>query len=226
MKRMFFVILFLTVWLIPSLAGCAKGGAESHTRPMHVADAGRINPDAGHVTLDAGMPVLPRDAGMMAGFDAGRPVSASDAGAMTLSRDAGHAAPDAYVAPGDSHLLRIALTPALRSECPAGWRIRLWLTDTPVESTRGLDLELHIPDLTYFGPWSSITLWCDERMPAWESWDAGDRTALASNVFSVLSLDGVDLRASTMLCEDPLVPGGGFRPILMWDAGRRGTCPP
>ena len=224
MNRAFFLMLVLMVWLIPSLAGCAKGG-ESHPRRPSMNDAGRIS-------YDAGSPVLSRDAGTV-GFDAARTagtVDASvsrDAAVAVSSHDAGRPL-DAYTPPdpGGSHLLRIALSSTARAQCPAGWRIRLWLTDPPVESTRGLDLELHIPVLTAFGPWSSITLWCDERSPQWFSWNVSDRTAMGSGIFSELSLDGVDLRSSTMLCEDPLAPDSGFRPILMWEAGRRGSCPP
>ena len=214
MKRLFLFVLFLVMWLVPSTAGCAKGG-ESHTRRP-------VSGDAGIVSMDAARPLVSHDAGM----------SAPDARLSAGVPDAARSQPDAAVAVtrpdpvGESHLLRIALSAAVRSQCPAGWRIRLWLTDPPVESTRSLDLELHIPDLMYFGPWSSITLWCDERMPQWYVWDASDRDALGSNVFSELSLDGVDLRPSTELCEDPLAPGTGFRPILLWDASRRGTCPP
>jgi len=206
MRKTFFFTLFLMLWFIPSLAGCAVGG-QSHVRP---------------VASDAGSSVLSRDAGVP-GFDAAQPAGVADA---SVSRDAGPPSPDAHVPDAGEHLLRIALAPSVRAECPAGWRIRLWLTDPPVESTRGLDLELHIPDLAYFGPWSSITLWCDERSPQWLAWDAVDRNALGSGAFGELSLDVTDLRASTMLCEDPLAPHGGFRPILMWDAGHRGSCPP
>jgi len=211
MKRMFFLILILVIWFIPAIVGCATGGS-SHTRPAN-GDAGRASSDAGQ------QPPLSHDAGTIE-FDAWHSAGVSDA-----SRPA----PDAYVAapdPGESHVLRISLSSALRSQCPAGWRIRLWLTDPPVESTRGLDLELHIPVLTRFGPWSSLTLWCDERSPQWFDWNASDRSASGSGLFSELSLDGVDLRPSTMLCADPLSPGTGPRPILMWDATNRGRCPP
>ncbi len=124
----------------------------------------------------------------------------------------------------DPRLLRITLNPSLRAECPGGWRIRLWLSSPPDESARGLSLERAIPSMT--GPWSSITLWCDERSPQWYVWDAGDRDALGSGAFAELSLGGVDLRSSTRLCEDPLSPGTGSRPILIWDPARRGSCPP
>jgi hypothetical protein len=233
MKRTFFLMLVLVIWFTPSLAGCASGGqAQTHLRPAN-NDAG---PD---VRRDAGAPVLPRDAGVSVGMDAS-PDETRDAGhyagvpdastAVVSSHDAGPSTPDAYTSPvpdsGEEHLLRIALSSSVRAQCPAGWRIRLWLTDPPVESTRGLDLELHIPVLTRWGPWSSITLWCDERMPQWYVWDATDRSSAASGAFSELSLDGVDLRTSTMICEDPLAPDSGFRPILMWDPARRVTCPP
>lgn len=125
--------------------------------------------------------------------------------------------------PTDPRLMRIVLDPALRSECPAGWRIRLWLSSPPEESARGGSLERSIPTLV--GPWSSISLWCDERSPQWLVWDALDRHALGSGAFAELSLGGVDLRSSTMICEDPLSPGGGYRPVVMWDVARRGTCP-
>jgi hypothetical protein len=122
------------------------------------------------------------------------------------------------------HRLRIALSASMRAACPAGWRIRLWLSSTPEESVRGAPLERSIPD--DHGPWSSITLWCDERRPEWQVWDSADRTAQGSGAFDELSLDGVDLRPSTRLCEDPEAPGAGYRPILMWDSIRRGNCPP
>lgn len=124
----------------------------------------------------------------------------------------------------EEHRLRIALSPSMRALCPAGWRIRLWLSSSPKESVRGAALERSVPES--HGPWSSITLWCDERRPEWHIWDATDRTALGSGSFDELSLDGVDLRPSTSFCEDPESPGTGFRPIIMWDAIRRGSCPP
>ncbi|HVM90493.1 MAG TPA: hypothetical protein VMU11_01170 [Verrucomicrobiae bacterium] len=212
MKGSFFLITFLLVLLLPSLAGCASGGAKVHLPAAQAAsDAGRV------FAADAGSHL----------HDAQPEVTASDA---AIPPDAWRmpAAPDAAMSSSDpeEHLLRIGLSPAVRAQCPAGWRLRLWLTDPPVESTRGLDLELHIPDLTYWGPWSSITLWCDERMPQWYVWNSSDMTAMGSGAFSELSLDGFDLRAATRLCDDPLAPGEGERPIILWDAARRGTCPP
>jgi hypothetical protein len=207
MKRSLFLITFTLVLLMPSLAGCANGGAKLHTRPE---DAGSS----------------PRDAAPEMAAPDGVPM---DAAARVPPQDAAAPMPDAFSLPdagSGEHRLMIALNAATRAQCPAGWRIRLWLTNPPVESTRGLDLELHIPDLAYFGPWSSLTLWCDERMPQWFDWDAANRTAQGTGVFSELSLDGVDLRTSTMLCQDPLAPGEGDRPILMWDGSRRGSCPP
>lgn len=124
----------------------------------------------------------------------------------------------------DPRLMRIALAPAMRELCPGGWRIRLWFSSPPEESSRGGVLERSVPATV--GPTSAITLWCDERVPQWFVWDAADRDALGSGAFSELSLGGVDLRASTRICEDPLSPGTGARPILMWDSARRGSCPP
>lgn len=221
MKGSFFLITFLLVLLMPSLAGCASGGSKVHVRPSASPEV-----DAGH-TLSSDAGSLPRDAGReVAVTDAYVP--RVDATPDVTSRDAGTVTHDAYVAPPDpgEHLLRISLAPSVRARCPSGWRTRLWLTDPPVESTRGLDLELHIPDLTYWGPWSSITLWCDELAPQWYVWSASDGNAMGSGAFSELSLDGFDLRNSTRLCDDPLAPSGGSRPILMWDADRHGSCPP
>ncbi|MCK9361403.1 putative metal-binding motif-containing protein [Patescibacteria group bacterium] len=124
----------------------------------------------------------------------------------------------------DPRLMRIALNPAMRDECPAGWRIRLWFSSPPEESPAGGVLERLVP--ATIGPTSAITFWCDERIPQWYVWDASDHDALGSGVFSELSLGGTDLRASTRICEDPLSPGTGVRPIIMWDTARRGSCPP
>lgn len=124
----------------------------------------------------------------------------------------------------DPRLMRIALAPSMRDTCPAGWRIRLWFSSPPEESSPGGALERSIP--WTLGPTSAITLWCDDRTPQWYAWDSSDRDALASGAFSELSLGGVDLRGSVRICEDPLSPGTGVRPIIMWDPARRGTCPP
>jgi hypothetical protein len=121
----------------------------------------------------------------------------------------------------DPNLVRIRLTDA-RAECAAGWRIRLWLGPSPEESARGEALERVVPPR---GGHSAITLRCDERSPPWQAFEPADGHALGSGIFSELSLGGVDLRSSIMLCTDPCNPSGGTVPIIMWDPARRGTCP-
>lgn len=233
MKKWFFPILvgwFILGWASVA-SGCANGASAEPVRrradagvrmPARISDAGVDKPDA----FTAGVP-------MPGGVDAGRALPDAgtflsggvDAGSA-VRRDAGvPVAPPPPPPPPDTNLVRIRLTPELQAQCALGWRIRLWLTATPEESVRGAPLERSIvPGL--FGPWSSVSLWCDERTPPWEVWDAADLSALGSGAFAELSMDGVDLRSSTMLCEDPFSPGTGFRPILMWDAARRGSCPP
>ncbi len=217
MRTWFFPILigcFILGWASVA-SGCANGAgaapplrrADGGTRmPARYTDAGVDKPDA----YTAGVP-------MPAGADAGR--SGSDVGVFVRG-DAGVPPPPTVT---DPNLVRIRLTAATQALCPFGWRIRLWLNPSPDESVRGSQLERSV--LRRDG-WSSVTLWCDEGSPQWYPWEAADLHALGSGAFAELSMGGVDLRSSVMLCEDPLSPGTGFRPILMWDAGRRGSCPP
>lgn len=122
----------------------------------------------------------------------------------------------------DPNLVRIRLVEP-RAECPAGWRIKLWLSYPAEESPRGGTLERSV---TRSDGWSSITLWCDERSPPWIDFDLADGNALGTGIFAELSMGGVDLRSSTRICIDPAAPDSGYRPIIMWDPARRGTCPP
>lgn len=219
MRSWFFPILvgcFILGWASVA-SGCANGASAEPVQrrsdagvrlPARLADAGIDKPDA----MSGGVPLL----------DAGMPlVGGADAGSV-LRRDAGMPVPPSP-APTDANLVRIRLTPELQAQCALGWRIRLWLNPVPEESSRGGQLERSV--LRRDG-WSSVTLWCDERSPQWHVWDAADLHALGSGAFAELSMGGTDLRSSVMLCEDPLSPGTGFRPILMWDGTRRDTCPP
>lgn len=228
MKKWFFPILIgWFVWGWASVAsGCATG-ADSEQPVRRRMDAGTRMPtrpsDAGPDRPDASPAGVP----MPAGTDAGR--TGSDAGTLLASGvDAGAAVrwdagmPAAPPPPTDPNLVRIRLTPELQTQCPLGWRVRLWLNPVPEESARGGQLERSV--LRGDG-WSSITLWCDERSPQWYVWDATDSHAFGSGAFDELSMSGVDLRSSVMLCEDPYSAGMGFRPILMWDGARRGSCP-
>lgn len=122
----------------------------------------------------------------------------------------------------DPNLVRIRLTGDVQAECPLGWRIRLWLDPSPEESPRGGVLERTVARRDAY---SSITLWCDERSPQWYVFDLGDAHALGSGIFAELSMGGVDLRSSTMVCVDPQAPGGGYRPMIMWNPSERGSCP-
>lgn len=125
--------------------------------------------------------------------------------------------------PTDSHLVRIRLSDPRIDACPGGWKIRLWLTPSPDESSPGAALERSV---VRNDGWSSISLWCDGRSPEWFVWSPLDFTALDTDMFAELSLGGVDLRSTVRLCDDPLSPRSGMRPIIMWDAARRGSCPP
>ncbi len=224
MRKSFFLITFLLIALWPSLAGCAAGS--SLKQPVRREVATQPARDLGSVptTRDAGTPSTP-PVGMDAGrtpIDAGRPIV--DAGRTPL--DAGRTvspAPPPPPSPVDANLVRIRLTDPRIGACPGGWKIRLWLAYPAEESAPGAALERSV--IRYDG-WSSISLWCDGRSPEWFVWEPFDWTALDTDIFAELSLGGVDLRSSVRLCEDPLSLGSGIRPIIMWDAARRNSCPP
>lgn len=126
-------------------------------------------------------------------------------------------------APIDPRLVRIRLSAYARGMCSAGWRILLWLSSPAEESAPDEELELIV---TRTEEWSSITLLCSSLTPAWYTWDPARHDALGSEMFDELSMGGVDLRSTTLICEDPYSLGTGFRPIMMWDPARRGSCPP
>jgi hypothetical protein len=137
--------------------------------------------------------------------------------------DEGCEAPPPPPPPMDLHLMRIRLADPWISACPGGWKIRLWLAPSPEESAPGAEL---VRSVIRYDGFSAITLWCDGRSPEWFVWGPLDWTALDTDMFAELSLGGVDLRSSVRVCEDPLSPGTGLRPIIMWDVARRGSCPP
>lgn len=122
----------------------------------------------------------------------------------------------------DPYLVRIRLTDAARSGCPAGWVIKLWLGYPAEESSRGEPLERSVSPR---GGHSAVTLWCDERSPPWYAFDASRVHALGAGIFAELSQGGEDLRSVTMLCTDPCNTEGGTVPLLVWDPARRGACP-
>lgn len=125
--------------------------------------------------------------------------------------------------PADPFAVRIRLSDAFLASnpCTGGWEIQLWLGPTPTVSPRGGELET---TFTRTSGWSSITLWCASRTPAWPSESAWSGSSVWS--FAELSWGGEDLRPTTNLCIDPAAPASGLRPIIMWEAARQGSCPP
>lgn len=124
--------------------------------------------------------------------------------------------------PPDPNLVRIRLASPWGYGCPGGWKIRLWLAYPSEESEPGTEL---VRSVSRRDGLSAVTLWCDGRTPQWYVWSASSVSAFGSGIFSELSMGGVDLRSSTMICEDPCSPGTGIKPIIMWDPAQRGRCP-
>lgn len=124
--------------------------------------------------------------------------------------------------PTDPNQVRIRLTDPRVSACPGGWKIKLWLAYPAEESAPGAEL---VRSVSRLDGHSAVTLWCDGRAPDWYVWDARSVNVLGSGIFSELTMGGVDLRSSTMICEDPCSPGTGVKPIIMWNPAQRGRCP-
>lgn len=163
----------------------------------------------------------PGGTGEATGSESGEVPMSPDAGFVPVP-DAGIPGADAGSVSVDPERLRVALPAWMQIECPGGYVIEVWgSSPSAIRSSTGEQLDVPVPD---WSGWSALTLACpsNSRWRDWSSW-AG-RTVLEAG-FEELSIDGSDIRSSTLICIEPWNPSAGYRPVIAWDPARRGSCP-